>query len=468
MQRPNTLLRADSDQPREDDPLFALDAEVRAKRAARVARAAQVWEQIKTAGNVDAWITQQLAQQGVLVGEDPSTLSDAEKKTYKERKKAEATAKRNLQQEAWRAHKSAHIVHLGVKPFWNDLVDIDKFDLERREERAKELGLPAWKGADDLAKALGVSISRLRWLAYHRDVDNHSHYRRFTIPKRSGGTRIINAPKRVLKGAQRTVLREVIERLTVHHAAHGFLADRSIKTNALVHAGADVIVKVDIKDFFPTVSLPRVKGLLRKAGMSEQLATLLGLLCTEAPRDIVEFRGDTWYVATGPRALPQGSPASPAITNALCHRLDRRLSGLARKLGCVYTRYADDLTFSWRKPAEDAAARAPKGTLLHGVQLILREEGFTLHPDKTVVMGRGTRQVVTGLVINRAQGANAVRVPREVMRRLRAAIHNRKKGKPGKADETVDQLIGMAAFVHMVDPVKGKRFLEQLKALPAG
>ena len=135
----------------------------------------------------------------------------------------------------------------------------------------------------------------------------------------------------------------------VHGAAHGFVAGRSILTNALAHRGADVLVKVDVKDFFPSVTWRRVKGLLRKGGLEEHAATLLSLLSTEAPREVVQFRGKTLYVAKGPRSLPQGAPTSPAITNALCLKLDKRVSAMAKRLGFTYTRYADDLTFSWRR-----------------------------------------------------------------------------------------------------------------------
>ena len=106
-----------------------------------------------------------------------------------------------------------------------------------------------------------------------------------------------------------------------------------------------MIVKLDIRGFYPTVTMRRVKGLLRRAGLGEQVATLMALLATESPREEVVTHGKTHFVALGPRSLPQGAPTSPSITNALCLRLDCRLSGLARKLGGRYTRYADDLTF---------------------------------------------------------------------------------------------------------------------------
>jgi hypothetical protein len=212
-----------------------------------------------------------------------------------------------------------------------------------------------------------------------------------------------------------------------------------------------------------------VKGLFKKGGLPESVATLCALLATESPREVVQFRGKTLYVANGARACPQGAPTSPAITNALCLRLDKRMAGLARALGYGYTRYADDLAFSWRKPEADEGSRAaaPVGTLLRGVATILDAEGFRVHRKKTAVRRGGASQRITGLVVNKTSSPDvpAARVPRETIRRLRAAIHNREKGKPGKEGETLHQLHGMAAFVFMVDPKKGRAFLDRIEAL---
>lgn len=434
------------------------------RRREAEARAAR-WRAITEAGGVDAWVEAELRAKGLLVGGDPSQLSDKEKGAWKERKKVEAAERRVLRRQAWEAWKSAHVNYLGAGVHWQEGKKADLFDVEGREERAKALGLPELESAQALALALGVSVGKLRWWAYHREVDTGTHYRRWEIPKRSGGKRTITAPKKELKETQRWVLANVVERLPVHGAAHGFVAGRSILTNALAHAGAEVVVKIDLKDFFPTVTWRRVKGLLRKAGLEEGVATLLSLVATEAPREVVEFRGKTLYVASGPRSLPQGAPTSPGLTNALCLRLDKRVSALAKRLGFTYTRYADDMTFSWRRP-EGQEAEAPVALLLARVEDIVETEGFRVHPDKTRVQRKGNRQRVTGLVVNESpEGAPKARVPREVIRQLRAAIHNREQGKPGREGETIDQLKGMAAFVYMTDPEKGKGFLERLAAL---
>lgn len=455
----------------------ALPESAKAARAARAtarAESASRWKAISEAGGADAFVESELRARGVKVDEDPSRLSESQKAAFKEKKKAEAAAKREIRRSVWAAYRAAHVVHVGSGVFFRDEIPLDKEAEAARLLRAKEHDLSSLDSVEALATGLGITLPELRYLCYHRDVTQHTHYRMWTIPKRDGSRRTITAPKARLKAAQRWLMRNVVDKLPVHRAAHGFLPDRSIVSNAAAHAGADLLIKVDLADFFPTVTFARVKGLFRKSGLPESVAILAALIATEPPREKVEFRGKTLFVATGPRALPQGAPTSPGITNALCMRLDRRLSGLARSLGFVYTRYADDLAFSWRDPdGVGARSKAPVGPLLRGIRTIVRAEGFRVHATKTRVMGKGGAQRITGMIVNAVSplpsGATPppARVPREVIRKLRAAIYNRENNRPPKGDESIDQLKGMAAFVHMADPVKGKQLLDRLAALEA-
>jgi hypothetical protein len=436
----------------------------RAEREKQRTAAEARWLEIEGKGGVDGWVRAKLIE----AGHNPDAAAPAnedEKKTFKEKKAAERAERKKLKALANEARRFGTIGYLGNTVHWDDLKDADDFDLKDRAQRAEQNGLPPWETANELAAAMELSLSELRWLTFHREVDSGSHYHSWKVPKRTGGERTITAPMPKLKALQRWALEHYFEKLPVHAAAHGFLPARSVLTNALAHVGADVVVKLDVKDFFPTITWQRVKGLLRKAGVTEPVATLLALLCTEAPRQLVEFRGQTLYVATGPRCLPQGAPTSPAITNALCLRMDRRLSALARALGCTYTRYADDLTFSFKKTPE--RERLALGILVEKTKDVLKSEGFTLHGKKTQVLRRGAAQRVTGLTINPAgpQVASA-RVSRDVLRRLRAAIHNRQKGKPYREGESHAHLQGMAAWVYMSDPKKGAKLLEQVAALP--
>ncbi|HET9620897.1 MAG TPA: reverse transcriptase family protein [Kofleriaceae bacterium] len=421
-----------------------------------------LWDEVAAAGGIRDWVDAQIAQQGLADPGGASAMTDAEKKLYKARRDEERKVRRELYRRAWQAYRRAHVVHLGPGVFWHDTADVDRFDADDPEKKRQDNALPALDDVQALARALGLPITRLRWLAYHRDVDTGTHYHRWYVPKRDGSRRLISAPKPALKAAQRWIAREITEHLPVHGAAHGFLTGRSIVSNARVHAGAKIVVKLDIRGFYPTVTMRRVKGLLRRAGLGEQVATVMALLATESPREEVVTHGKTHYVALGPRSLPQGAPTSPSITNALCMRLDCRLSGLARALACRYTRYADDLTFSWH-----GDARPEIGRLLRGVGRIVSWEGFAIHTKKTRVMRAAGRQQVTGLVVNAApDGRPEARVPRMTQRALRAAIKNRELGRPGQG-ESLEQLKGMAAFVMMTDRARGQAFMARIDRLIA-
>lgn len=416
-----------------------------------------LWRNIQQAGGIPAYIEAQLTERGFLVARrETDGMSARELEDYKKSLKAEAEERRKLKKEAWAAYKSSHVVYLGEGVFWNDDQRQDKWDVPHAEERAAENELPPLDTAQQLAEALGLTVSQLRWLAFHRDAATMIHYRRFTIPKRDGSERAIWAPLPKLKAAQHWILHNIAEKLLVHGNVHGFLAGRSTLSNAAVHASPRLVVKMDIKDFFPTVTLPRVKGIFRKAGYREQIATLLALICTEAPREIVERDGKQYFVALGPRCLPQGAPTSPALTNTLCLHMDQRIAGFAQKNGWRYTRYADDLTFS---VATDHEGDPKLGTLLGVVRRIVEDEGFTIHPDKTRVSRTGGCQRVTGLVVN---GDLGPRVPRKLKRELRAAIHNLKKGKGLKEGETIERLTGYAAYIQMTDPELGLKFKNEL------
>jgi hypothetical protein len=441
---------------------------------------AALWDEIAKVNGIDGWVTSQLKAKGLLVERrDAEGMSDKEKAEYKKSLRAEAEERRRLRRLAWGAYRATHIVHLGEGIHWQDADPAppsdgeekrrgrkrgadkpvgDRRDLPDAEERAAENELPPLDTPRQLAAALGLTIPQLRWMAYHRDAATRLHYKRFSLPKRDGTSRPIWAPLPKLKAAQRWIAANIVERFPVHGSVHGFLAGRSTLTNAAAHAGSRIVAKLDIRGFFPTVTLPRVKGVFRKAGYREKIATLLALICTEAPREIVVHEGKRYYIAMGPRCLPQGAPTSPGLTNALCLRLDRRIAGLAKRLGWRYTRYADDMTFSL---PEGHTGEPKVGSLLGLVKRIVEAEGFTLHPEKTRLARKGSRQKVTGLVVN---GDGKPRVPRDVRRRLRAAIHNLEHGRPLKEGDTPATLAGMAAYVNMADPWLGARLLKAVRA----
>ncbi len=425
----------------------------------------QRWHAIEEAGGRYQYIQQQLRKQGFLLERRPiDQMSKKERERYKKTLKQEAQAKRQIQKDTWQAYKAKHIVHLGQGIYWSDDTSTDKWDLADAQKRLVENQLPVFKNPQQLAKQLNLTISQLKGLCYQREVATYLPYHHFTIAKRNGSARQIWAPIPLLKNVQRWILDNILNNLMIHGSAHGFIRDKSIASNANIHTNSQLIIKLDIQDFFPSISQKRVKGVFRHAGYQEQIATLLALLCTEAPREIIKHQNTTYYVALAERCLPQGAPTSPALTNIICLNLDRRLTGLADKLGLRYSRYADDLTFSL--PANtDISHEAEKtliSQLLGSVAKVLSEEGFAIHRKKTKIIRHGNSQQVTGLIVN---GDGSPRVPRHIKRMLRSAVFNLEQGKALPEGESIARLKGFASFIAMTEPKLGKAFIQRLTAI---
>ncbi len=264
------------------------------------------------------------------------------------------------------------------------------------------------------------------------------------IPKRGGGTRALAIPSGSLRRVQRAILDHVLTPHPLPDACHGFRRRRSIVTNSAGHCGRPMVVRADIRDCFASTTRGRVRYAMTVAtaaaepftdrALSRSALALLADLCT--------YRG----------ALPTGAPTSPAILNVLLAGTDRGLSTVAGRHGLTYTRYADDLVIS-------GPPRARR--LLPLVRRMLAEVGYELHPGKTIVMRRGDRQRVTGLVVN----GDRPTLPRAERRRLRAAAHHHAAGRPlhwrdGRPMSEA-ALRGRLALLHMVDPRRAAGLRQQ-------
>ena len=375
------------------------------------------------------------------------------------KEKREETRQRNKQKRsakaaAWKRLQEQQIIYLGegvsagLQYTMSDVNLLTKF------------GLPFFQSVTELAQKMQVDLPALRYLLYQRKVSKINHYHTFSLPKKSGGKRSISAPKKRLKQLQLWLLNTVLQSVTMGDQAHGFIKERSIVTNATPHLNQDIVINIDLKDFFPTISYARVKGLFQKLGYSEQLATIFALISTQAETEEVEMDGVRYYVQKGSRFLPQGSPASPAISNLIAHRLDKKVQGLAAKLNFTYTRYADDLSFSTNKENEKNIR-----SLLYFVEKIITEEGFAMHPDKTHIMRKGAQQKVTGIVVN-----EQLNVPREKLHKFRALLHNIsvngwQNQRWGKAVHPINAIEGFINFVSMVNKTKGNKFKADLQKI---
>jgi hypothetical protein len=329
-----------------------------------------------------------------------------------------------------------------------------------------------------LAERLELSSGQLAWLAdvrgLERTVEHEKlrNYRYRWTPRRSGLPRLIEAPKARLKEIQRWVLREILNHVPVHDAAHGFVGGRSVLTHAALHTGQPIVLRIDLRDFFASVSAGRVYGIFRTLGYDRSLAHALTGLCSNSIPTIVWNRTDR---ASQPQLiqthfwlgrqlatphLPQGAPTSPALANLAAFALDRRLSGLGSAFDLSYSRYADDLVFSGSR-LTDRANR----TLLQMTGRIVKQEGFRVNQDKTSLRTTAQRQLVTGVVVNAHPN-----LPRPEYDSLKAILHRIAIDGPGSYDpgRPVDlraHLRGQVAWVNAVNPRRGEKLRRLLDTI---
>jgi RNA-directed DNA polymerase len=322
----------------------------------------------------------------------------------------------------------------------------------------------------ELADRLELSDGQLAWLADVRSLERTvtrerlRNYRYCTLPRPGEVPRVIEAPKARLKEIQRWVLREILDQVPPHAAAHGFTRGRSAITHAELHTGQAAVLRLDLKDFFASVPAGRVFGIWRTLGYATPVAHVLtGLTTNTVPESVWDqIAGGTPPQAVQSRFqlgrqlatphLPQGAPSSPALANLAAFGLDRRLAGLARASGLRYSRYADDLTFSGpgrlarRRDQFEAAARA-----------IIGSEGFTLNDAKSTTQSAGGRQTVCGVVVN-----VRTNIPRSDYDRLKALLHNAAtRGPVGQNHDGIADfeahLRGRISWVESLNPDRGKK-----------
>lgn len=259
---------------------------------------------------------------------------------------------------------------------------------------------------DELGSEHAFSFS-LKQLSYYCNPNNvRGRYHHFSIPKKSGGQRNISAPS---KGLSHILYYVNIMLKAVYQPsdyAMGFAEGRSVVDNASKHIGQNYVFNTDLENFFPSIVQPRVwkRFQLAPFNFNQQIASILAGLC--CIRQKLE-NGKFTYV------LPQGAPTSPLITNAICDKLDRRLSGLARHFELHYSRYADDITFSsMRNVYREDKEFFPE------LKRIIEDQGFHMNIAKTRLQKRGERQEVTGLVVS-----NRVNTSSEYVAEIRNLLH---------------------------------------------
>ncbi len=295
-------------------------------------------------------------------------------------------------------------------------------------------GLPVIWNMKHFSIILDLKMATLRRYIYAPDANYHT----VNIPKRRGGTRELSIPSLELKAIQTCILRNILEKIKVSEYAFAFIKSRSIVVNAEKHINKNFVLNLDLKDFFGSIKFDRVFRVFYYLGYTKKVSYMLSKLVTKDG------------------ALPQGAPTSPYLSNIICLKLDKRLSGLAKKYGLSYSRYADDITFSGFQNPEE---------YLTVIYSIIKEEKFIINFKKTRIQSQYYRQEVTGLVVNKK-----LRVDISYKRYLRQQIYYISKFGIDNHLEKIEcnlsgykeHLYGIAYFIKMVEKLEGEMWLKRL------
>ncbi len=321
---------------------------------------------------------------------------------------------------------------------------------------------------DTYYKDLHYFVSRHDFDISHQCAksENKYHYKSFFITKRSGGKREINVPHPILSIAQSWIARNVLKAVPIHESATAYKVKSSIVKNAEIHCNCKWLLKLDLNDFFHNISEKQVFHVFKALGYPRLVSLEMARLCTMVkPRtgkkwinnnrnySIVDYSCE--YIG----CLPQGAPTSPALSNVVCFKLDEIISTLALDYNCCYTRYADDLTFSFVK--------ANRNTILEFKNKVSHElikYGFSINAKKTRIIPPGARKIVTGLVVN---GVSPT-IPRELRDKVKADLYYAKKFgvanhcKKNKYKSIIgfsNHMFGMISFIRSVDPNLANKYL---------
>ncbi|MDP2582292.1 retron St85 family RNA-directed DNA polymerase [Shimia thalassica] len=306
-------------------------------------------------------------------------------------------------------------------------------------EKLENVGLPPIFELRHLSEMMGVPESTLVRIIQ----STPSFYRTFSIPKRLGGAREIATPSPALLAAQRWVLSEILAKLQVNDCCYGFVAGRSIVDNARQHLNKKVVLKIDLKDFFPSVSQNQVMKIFLGVGYPVSVSYFLTRICCLN------------------RSLPQGAATSPSLSNLVGSRLDLGLSEYAKDKGVTYTRYADDLTFS----GDDIGS-----TEISQIKHIVAQQGFRVNDRKTRLLRGKKQKIITGVSVSNGKLA----LPRNSVREIKLeAYHVLKRGYFEHCKSTgirdpllLERLLGRIGFWLQIDPenVTANRLKTDIKA----
>lgn len=295
-------------------------------------------------------------------------------------------------------------------------------------------------GAKNIYQLLGITKKDIEKIT--DDIENY--YRSYPIKKSSGKLRWIDAPQAPLKEYQKAILERLLYQFRAHESAVGFVKKMSVKEGAARHLGNKVVLCIDVNNFFGSLRL-------------FQVYAAFGYMLSKLSKNIKGFSYDRddldllVKLTTYKAHIPQGAPTSPALANIICRQMDRELKSLADREDLIYTRYADDISFS--HPRKNFKITK----ILEQTRNILKYYGLSINKKKTRVLRPHKRMCITGVVIN-----EKLSIPKYVWRNVRAQLHNAVKANKKLSKDEQQKLRGKIEWIGMFRPQLKTAYLEQL------
>ena len=321
--------------------------------------------------------------------------------------------------------------------------DFDDFNYEK----LKKYNLPIIKSINHLLELLCISPEDERKYLYSNNRKKYLYFE-YSIPKKTGGFRKIEIPNDTIMHIQKAINKVILSKFKTSKCCIGYVKGKSIVDNASPHLSAKTLLKFDIKDFFPSITLNKVVKQFRYYGYGKNVSRYLGYLCVN-----------------NDYCLPQGAPTSPMLSNLVCIKLDKRIEAFCTKYNLNYTRYADDITISSIEKLSSKNCIFIKNF----VDMVIKEEGFTPNQEKFKKIVNGQCLRVTGIVVN-----SKINVDKKILRELENAIRyiskyglksHLEKVKYDLDTEYINHLYGLAFYIKMVNEEKGEKYLKQLNNL---
>ncbi len=302
------------------------------------------------------------------------------------------------------------------------------------KEKLQAFGFPVIENISDISYRLLISER----LLFKMSKFSEKYYKSFTIPKKGGGIRDISSPSYSLRVIQSWILVDILDKVPISDTSMGFRRGNKfgIKPNAQKHCGSDYVLKMDLKDFFPSINRFKVYSIFKNIGYSQFISNVLTNYC---------LYNDS---------VPQGASTSPMISNIVFRNIDQNIQDYCNNNSIIYTRYADDMIFS-------SYNRSNLEDLKSIVKKMVENEGYNINTKKTRLMQPSGRKIVTGLVIN----SGNTKVLRDIKRNIRAAIYNDIIKENGRLSK---KTLGYLAYIQSIESEKYEKLLTYIRKLQEG